>query len=231
MNKILPFIFLPFMFLSCISNNYKKQKTEKTNNFKKIETSTKSEKIKAETEHKTATQKEVTVVVKNKHDYSENFIKGLKKIVGFGDFELTDNFLILKDKDTVEFPDKPKINKQIVLTAEKDNLAITLKIKRINQVSIEYIIDMAQFGKSTFKSNGIAEISPGFFLGSESDTDNATDISYFSTSYENVNNKCFTYIRLGTQEESPLLLGKLIKNCNDQIKEINLENFPTLREK
>ena len=77
--------------------------------------------------------------------YMENMKKELKEII-------KKHHLILKDKDTVEFPDKPKINKQIVLTAEKDNLAVTLKIKRINQVSIEYIIDMTQFGKSTFKS-------------------------------------------------------------------------------
>lgn len=238
MNKILSFIFISLMFLSCKSDNNEKQKIEKVSSTEKVETPTKSEntKSKSKTEHKIETQnnfeeKEAVVIVKNKSDYSEKFINGLKKMNGFGDFELTGNFLILKNKDTIEFPNRPEINKRIVLTAIKDNLAIALKIKRVNQVSIEYIIEMTEFGKSSFKSNGIAEISSGFFLGSESDTYEATGNSYFSTSYQNENDKCFTYIRLGTQEDASYLLGKIIKNCNGKIKEINLENFPTLREK
>jgi len=240
MNEILIFIFLSVIFSSCKSDSSKNQITEKESSTGKFEipvkTTTENIKSKSKTEHKTETQnkteqKEAIVIVKNESDYSEKFINGLKKMNGFGDFKLTDNFLILKNKDTIEFPNKPEINKRIVLTAIKDNLAIALKIKRINQVSIEYVIEMTQYGKSSFKSNGIAQISSSFFLGSESDTYEATGNSYFSTSYQNENGECFTYIRLGTQDKTPYLLGKLIKNCNGKIKEINLENFPTLREK
>jgi hypothetical protein len=39
-------------------------------------------------------------------------------------------------------------------------------------------------------------------------------------------------ISLGKEEESGNhLLGKIIKNCNDKIKDITLDNFPTLIEK
>ncbi len=240
MNKLLIFIFVSLMFLSCKSDKNKKQLIKKESSSEKVEalikTTTENIKSKSKTEHEIGTQnkteqKEAIVIVKNKSDYSEKFINGLKKMNGFGDFELTDNLLILKNKDTIEFPNKPEINKQIVLTAIKENLAIALKIKRINQVSIEYIIEMTEFGKSSFKSNGIAEISSGFFLGSESDTYEATGTSYFSTSYQNENDECYTYIRLGTQDGNSCLLGKIIKNCNGKIKDIDLENFPTLREK
>jgi hypothetical protein len=39
-------------------------------------------------------------------------------------------------------------------------------------------------------------------------------------------------IRLGYEEAiSPYLMGKLKKNCNGQIMDITLDNFPTLIEK
>ena len=254
MNKILPFVFVSLMFLSCKSDKDKKQIIEKKNSTEKVKISSEmkidiseikkrtTENIKSKSETKNGIekqtqkgnktgQKEAVVIVKNKSDYSEKFINGLKKMNAFGDFELIDNFLILNNKDTIEFPNRPEIDKWIVLTARKDNLAIALKVKRINQVSIEYRIEMTEFGKASYNSNGIAEISSGFFLGSESDTYEVTGNSYFSTSYQDENNKCFTYIRLGTQDEKSYLLGKIIKNCNGKIKEINLKNFPVLREK
>lgn len=240
MNKTQIFIFVSLLFLSCKSDKNKRQLIKKESASEKVETPikiiTENIKSKSKTEHEIDTQnktgqKEAIVIVKNKSDYSEKFINGLKKMNGFGDFKLTDNLLILKNKDTIEFPNRPEINKQIVLTAIKENIAIALKIKRINQVSIEYIIEMTEFGKSSFESNGIAEISSAFFLGSESDIYEATGTSFLSTSYQNESNECYTYIRLGTQDRNSYLLGKIIKNCNGKIKDINLENFPTLHEK
>jgi hypothetical protein len=217
MNKVLILIFVSFVFLSCKSNKNKKQIIEKEKQTQK----------KNKTE-----QKEAIVIVENKSDYSEKFINGLKKMNGFGDFKLSNNYLILNNKDTIEFPKRPEINKRIVLTAIKDNLAIALIVKRINQVTIEYRLEMTKFGKASYKINGIAEINPSFFLGSESDTFSATGTSYFSTTYQsNEKNGCFNYIRLGSTNDRKYLLGKIIKNCNGEIKDITLENFPTLREK
>jgi hypothetical protein len=108
------------------------------------------------------------IVVKNKADYSENFIQGLNEL-GYEKFELKDSLLLINDKDTVYFPRTPKIGKQIVLTGRKGNLAIALKVKRINYTTVDYIIEMVEFGKTSHNQSGQADIISSFFFGEESD--------------------------------------------------------------
>jgi hypothetical protein len=172
------------------------------------------------------------IVIKNKDDYSEIFIQGLKAL-GYEKFELTDSLLIINNKDTAYFPETPKIGKQIVLTGRKDNLAIALTVKRINYTTVDYKIEMVEFGKTSHNESGKADIISSFFFGAESDESEKTGNGYFVTEFTAYkNNDCYTFIRLGYEEATgPYLLGKLKKNCNGQIMDIDLENFTTLIEK
>jgi hypothetical protein len=60
-------------------------------------------------------------------------------------------------------------------------------------------------------------------------------MSYGVDEYVDMNEDCYTAIRLGNPENfregKAQLLGKLIKNCNGKIREIELDNFPTFIEK
>jgi len=177
-------------------------------------------------------KKETEIVIKNKSDYSEKFIQGIKEL-GNEKFELKDSLLLINDKDTAYFPETPKIGKQIVLTGRKGNLAIALTVKRINYTTVDYKIEMVEFGKTSHNQSGQADIISSFFFGAESDVSEKTGIGYFVTEFTEYKDKgCYTYIRLGHKEETePYLLGKLKKNCNGKIMDIDLENFTTLIEK
>jgi hypothetical protein len=180
----------------------------------------------------TVDNKPAEVIVKNKTGYSEKFIEGLRKQNGYQKFELLGSWMIIDGKDTATFPETPKIGEQFKLTGLKDNVAIALIIKRINYTTIEYSIEMVEFGKTNHFEKGQASISPSFFLGSESDESTMTGNAYFATEFfEEKKNDCRTSIRLGKEDGRHELLGKLIKNCNGKIKDITLDNFPTLVEK
>ena|SRR5690554_493442 len=172
-------------------------------------------------------KKETEIVVKNKADYSEKFIQGLKEL-GYKKFELIDSLLIIDNKDTVTFSQTPKIGEQRVYTGKQDNLAIAVTIKRINYTTVDYKIEMVEFGKTSHNQTGQSDIISSFFFGAESDEDERTGEGYFVTEFiDNRENNCYTHIRLGDENE----LAKIIKNCNGKIKDITLDNFTTLHRK
>jgi len=172
-------------------------------------------------------KKETELVIKSKSDYSEKFIEGLKEL-GYKKLELKDSLLIIDNKDTATFSKTPKIGEHIVYTGRQDNLAIAVTVKRLNYTTIDYKIEMVEFGKTIHNQTGQADIISSFFFGAESNEDERTGEGYFVTEYtDNREKNCFTHIRLGDENE----LAKIIKNCNGTIKDITLENFTTLHRK
>lgn len=172
-----------------------------------------------------------SIYVKDSSDYSMSFLNAMKES-GMDNVSLVDSFLILNRTDTVVFPQIPKVGKKTILTAKKDNLAIALRIKRINQTTIDYKIEMVEFGKASYNYKGQADLIPRFYFGAETDESSLSGFSYLSTEFSINQDSCYTYIRLGREENSgKYLLGKIIKNCNGKIRDIDLDNFPTLIEK
>jgi len=141
--------------------------------------------------------------------------------------------LLINNKNTSYFSETPKIGKQIVLTGRKGNLAIALTVKRTNYTTVDYKIEMVEFGKTKRFQSGKADIISSFFFGAESDESEKTGFEYLVTEFTEYKDKdCYTYIRLGYEEETgPYLLGKLKKNCNGKIMNMDLDNFTTLIEK
>jgi hypothetical protein len=167
------------------------------------------------------------IVIKNKADYSEHFIQGLKEL-GFQKIELKDSLLIIDNKDTVLFSKTPKIGELSVYTGKKGNLAIAVTVKRINYTTVDYQIEMVEFGKTSHTQSGQADIISSFFFGPESNINEQTGEGYFVTEYtDNRADNCATQIRIGDENE----LAKIIKYCNGKIKDITLENFTTLHKK
>ncbi len=175
---------------------------------------------------------ETEIIVKHKSAYSENFIQELREL-GYEKFELIDSLLIIEDRDTAYFPAIPEIGKYQVLTGRIDDLTIAVSVERQNYTTINYKVEMVEFGNAIHLESGQADIGSAFFYGAESNTSERTCLSYFVTEYSDYKEgDCYTYIRLGYEEQTgPYLLGKLIKNCNGQLSEITLDNFPTLIEK
>lgn len=221
--------FIAMIYLACNTSTLTNKSTPTRSDTNKIisEESLNIDKNKA-----TINKIKTEIIAKNKADYSDNFIAGLKEL-GYEKFELKDSLLLVNGKDTVYFPSAPKIGKLIVLTGRKNNLAISLTIKRINYTTIDYKIEMVEFGKKRHNQSGQADLISSFFFGAESDISETTGNEYFVSEFtEYKNNDCYTLIRLGFEKTSgPYLLGKVKKNCNGKFMDVDLENFPTLIEK
>lgn len=171
------------------------------------------------------------IFVKDSSHYSTSFLNAMEKS-GMKNVSLVDSFLILGPTDTVTFPRTPQIGKRTILTAKKNELAIALTIERVNQTTIDYKIEMVEFGNISYNYKGRADLNPRFYFGAETDESSLSGLSYLSTEFSDSQDSCYTYIRLGREENSgPYLLGKIKKNCNGKIKDIGLDNFPTLIEK
>jgi hypothetical protein len=223
--KQIIYIILTFSILtSCQTKNSEQTDTINSEQVELVEQ-------KAERKKTTNGENYKSVFIKDSSDYSNSFLKEMEK-QGMNNISLVDSFLILGQTDTVTFPQTPKIGTKTILTAKKGELAIALTVNRINQTTIDYKIEMVEFGNASYNYEGQADLNPRFYFGAETDESSLSGISYLSTQFSDSQDSCYTYIRLGKEEDSgPYLLGKLIKNCNGKLRNIDLEDFPTLVEK
>lgn len=207
MKKIVLFIIVLMIFTNCKNEN----KTEQT---------AKNQQVVSNGNFK----------IKNAEDYSADFVEGLKK-QNLDEVVLEGNSLTI-DGETIAFPKYPVFGKSTVLVGKKENLTITLTVNRINQTTINYNLTMMENGKGLKKFEGKANISPTFYLGAESDESSISKLMYFVDDYSVMEENCFISIRLGKEEaeSGQKLLGKLIKNCNGEFADIDLDNFPNLVE-
>ncbi|MES2555315.1 MAG: hypothetical protein V4604_04140 [Bacteroidota bacterium] len=176
--------------------------------------------------------KKAVVVIKNAADYSEAFVAGLRKSTGFRKFNLRDSLFIIDDQDTVLFPERVRIGDELKFTGRKDELAIALTIKRINYTTVSYRLEMVEFGKASHNQKGTADLSSGFFLGSESIQDDEGELYFVDEYSDEKSEACNFQIRIGTDEKrGNALFVKIAKSCNGKIRNINMDNFPMLLEK
>lgn len=176
--------------------------------------------------------RKATVVVKNAADYSKAFIDGLRESTSFRKFNLYDSMLVIDNRDTVLFPGSVKIGDEIQFTGRKDDLAIALRIKRINYTTVSYNLEMVEFGKTNHFQKGTADLSSGFFLGSESIQDDQGELYFVDEYSDEKSESCNFQIRIGADEKrGNALFVKIAKRCNGKIRNITMDNFPMLLEK
>lgn len=196
--------------------------------FASCDNETKTKEVSDTHQEKTEATNE-KVVIKNKSDYAPEFIEEFKT-QPFSKAVLDGNSITV-DGEKSSFPENPAFGKTIELKGEKDGLTVILKIKRKNQTTIEYNITMMEKGKGLTKFNGDATISASFYWGLESDESSISQTMYSADEYlDYEDEKCYTSIRLGKEDDKSdnPLIGKLIKNCNGEIRAIDLDDFPTL---
>lgn len=184
-------------------------------------------------ENKVVLEGATKVIVDDKSQYTDAFLNKLKNAPGIKQVELIEEVMILDGKDTVTFATVPAVDKEFVLSGTDDQLTVTLTGKRTNLTSVEYTLVLDEVDKRKQIIRGQADLSPFFFLGAESDVDDQSQESYFCTEFSAQKDDCYTSIRIGNIEDSAdfPLLAKLIKNCNGEIRDIGLDDFPNLRQK
>lgn len=163
--------------------------------------------------------------------YDEELLEEIKKNIGAEKIVIKDHLIISNDTDTIFFPQEPALNSKTILQGEKNKLKIQVELLRDKYTSLSYLITFEEKDKKA-EFKGRAKIGSGFFLGSEIDEDAVTEESYSADEYiDESNPECFLSIRVGRPDEKNGLVGKLIKKCNGEFSDIDLDNFPSLREK
>ncbi len=161
-------------------------------------------------------------------EYSMEFIERFKDLEGLGELDLAGPYIVM-GKDSIPFPDYLPVGKSLSASAKTETIKINIAATRINYSSIKYVIDMSTTDGKQHHSEGEAHLSPGFILGDEIDESSISGMGYAVSEYSTQEDDCYTSIRIGREPESGnQLLCKIIKNCNGEIPDIDLEDFPTL---
>ena len=167
-------------------------------------------------------------IVKDSSMYARSFLDSLK-YSGYGKtYKITDGTIILDQIDTAFIPLDLAIGKTTEFIGSKYDRQYFLMLTQLNYTTIRFGLSVYENKELVDKQVGYVNLQPLFFLGSESDEDDATGISYLSTEYVSSNKDCEFAIRLGKNETNELLV-KIKRSCNDSIKNIGLDQSPTFR--
>jgi hypothetical protein len=217
MNKIFPLIIFILLVSSC-SHNRKKE----------IDKKSREQRMNLKNSNINQPRDSFAILINDSSDYSLNFMRSLKTDKSYWKYVLNRNLFIVNENDTATFPTDPPMGKLVFMSNQKEDLKINLTVKRIFLSSIEYKLEFIQNGSSLIQ-NGYADLSPYFFYGSESDTDDSSGYAYFSAEYWDKNID-YLSIRIGKEPiAEKTLRGKII--CKIGRYKIDLDNFPTLKEK
>jgi len=165
------------------------------------------------------------VIVDDPSQYSIVFLEGIARCTGRKKIQLKGDRVIFDSKDTAVLPTGLPLNERETFAGRKGDTLVGLHLRRLNYTTLEYKLE-CMFGKTSFTENGVVDLSDPCFLGTESDYDDATGLSYAADEYTSEKEGCFVSVRVGLTDEK-LLAVKVIRNCKDG-KNIALEDCPTL---
>lgn len=169
------------------------------------------------------------IILHDDSKYSPVFLTDLANLGDIKQIELIDSLLIFEKLDTFQFPlDLPE-GKWFHFFAIRQGFAYSLDLKQINYTTLKFNLEQRMAGQILDQLTGEAHLNAGFFIGSESDEDDQTGISYFSNDYYFEDEKCSLNIRLGYDEDIKKV--KLSKTCSTGKYDIDLDDCPVLLEK
>lgn len=175
-----------------------------------------------------------TLTIKDSTLYDSQFLKDLAASNFATTFVLKDEVLLM-DQDSTTFPTdlvgppSQRFGKKYYFKGEKKGQTYQLTISPLNYTSLDYDFKLMNGKDVIRKRKGQVHLSAFFFLGDETDTDDETDSSYLASEYAQESEGCYFSIRIGRDEGD--LKAKIIWTCEgDELKNIELEDGPTLRE-
>lgn len=216
-NLSLLFVYILFMICACNDSTDQEQ-----NNVATPPAAAQEEGLKKQTVYG---KSEVTI--KNATDIPQSFINALKEQDSGSKFTLDAGHLIVDDSAPIAFPQFLEKEKWYQFRSRKESLMYSLEVKRIDYARVAFRF-VAFDGPDRLENTvRVAELPPYFYLGAESDVDDRTGVSYMATEYLGTVNQCEYAFRIG--EENGKLMARVIKTCEDESKNLGLEDIPTMR--
>jgi hypothetical protein len=159
--------------------------------------------------------------------YDTAFVRALSESQFANKYMLEKDRIIMDDTVKVVFTEDLALNKDYKLEGCRGDRCFVLKLKRISNTEISYVLDETVAGGQPYTLKGNARIGVGFILGSEMDESEGDDpMAYEAMEYHNYYG-CDLYIRIGRTPDDGLH-ARIIKNCEDGSDNLSLEESPDL---
>ena len=172
------------------------------------------------------------IFVKDKSMYSKVFLAELNALKSSknSSIKLIDNVIIVDNK-TTKFPDDLKMNNNYVFKAVKGEKSYQLKVKRINESTLNFEFKLFKKEHIVFTDKGEANIGASFYIDPEMDKDDQADKGYSAYEYTKEYNNCWFIIRIGVGKDAKnKQRAKVTFGCKDiTSKSLDLKECPTLR--
>ncbi len=163
------------------------------------------------------------LLIKDSNEYSKRF---LEKLLHYPPnsfrFKLQDSIMVVDGQGEAKFPMKLPLNRWKKYSASKYGTFYMLKVKRINYTTILYDIEVLKDAKKIFVKSGEADITQGFWLASDTDTDDSTGTLFGSVSYYDETKSDWIHIGIGINENKARF-GIFGNNNNEKTKCPNLK--------
>lgn len=159
--------------------------------------------------------------------YDTAFVRALSESQFAGKYRLEKDRIIMDDSLSVVFNDDMKLNTEYTLEGCRGDRCFVLKVKRISNTEISYVLDETMAGGQPYTLKGNARIGVGFILGSETDESEGDDpMAYEAMEYRN-NYGCEICFRIGNTPDAKLH-ARIVKTCEDGSDNLSLEESPDL---
>lgn len=158
------------------------------------------------------------IYIKDYTKYSIYFLDELLDMNFNKTVKLIDNYIII-GKDTTNFPSVLKINQETVFKATKDKIYYDLRVKRVNETTLEFKLNIIDTEKKIgYAETGKATLKSTFFLAPEVDLDEQTGEKYGSYEYLKKNNDNWLSIRIGIEKDSNGRLRAIVTSGFNDMK-------------
>lgn len=177
-----------------------------------------------------AAEKMYKPVIKNKSPYSKEFLEYAKK------YEYNSPIKIIGDRievdgQVIEFPSEIEMNKEYLFTAERKGLLYELTINRYSSADISFEYKLTDNG-NTIVYEGKAYARLGFWLGSESENDDATGTAFLFDEYQGTTEDglCSVTIGIGEPDDNNRIRAVFELHCDNETQNRNISPDVTLRQ-
>lgn len=157
--------------------------------------------------------------------YSREYLEELRASGIVTSIAIVDSMMVV-DGLTFFFPTDLEELRWYAFSANSEMDFVELRVQRLNYTNIRYELWITN-GRKRKEDEGEVIGGPGI-LGSENDTDDRSQASYFCTEYTGCSLHCCRSIRIGRNDANELV-AKFKRTCDQPGMDIGLDDLPTLR--
>lgn len=169
-------------------------------------------------------------VIVDKSLYSKEFVEYAKKYEYIAPVRIVGDHIEVEGS-VVDFPSQIEVGKKYLFTAKKENLLYELTVKRYTPADIVFEYKLIDNGITTIYT-GKAHAGLGFWLGSETETDDSTDEGFLIDEYSGSTEDglCEVTVGIGEPDDNNRIRAIFELHCDNETQNRNISADITLRQ-